>query len=207
MIVKYINGEPIDDTLQKIYEYQFAPDGRRSEAHDLAKSIGRLWDYFAVFADIGRSIVWLHEKISRFIGNPFNENMPKLPSGYSYNLLGIPNWSQATRGGDWGAKMYRVMSSLSGVIHFRLRITVMLFVEGEGDYDFLYSTTPTPNSRAIMMDMQDMVPDHIADSPDSARAMECLLDAVEKLEEYVATLSWGGKPIDSSLICIYPEHK
>lgn len=208
MIVKYINGEPIDDMLQKIYDYQFAPDGRRSEAHDLAKSVGRLWDYFAVFADIGRSIVLLYEKLNSFIENIFNEALPKLPLGFSYELRGVPNRSQATHGGDWGAKMYNVMSSLSGVIHFRLHISVALFVEGRGDYSYLYSTIPTLNSRAVMMDMDDrLFPDHIEDSKAGKYAIECLLAAAEKLSEYAATLSWHDKPIDSSLICIYPEQK
>jgi hypothetical protein len=208
MIVKYINGEPIDDMLQKIYEYQFAPDGRRSEAHDLAKSVGRLRDYFAAFADIGRSIIWLYEKLNSYIENIFNEALPKLPSGFSYKLQGIPNWSQATHGGDWGAEMHRVMSSQDGVIHYRLHISVTLFVEGRADYSWLYSTTPTPYSQAVMMDMDDrLFPDHIEDSKEGKYAIECLLAAADKLGEYAATLSWNGKPIDTSLICIYPEQK
>ena len=208
MIVKYINGEPIDDMLQKIYDYQFAPDGRRSEAHDLAKSVGRLWDYFAVFADIGRSIFQLYEKLNSFIENIFNEALPKLPFGFSYKLRGVPNWTEANRGNDWGAQTLRVMSSLSGVIHFRLHISVALFVEGRGDYSYLYSTIPTLNSRAVMMDMDDrLFPDHIEDSKAGKYAIECLLAAAEKLSEYAATLSWHDKPIDTSLICIYPEQK
>lgn len=209
MIVKFINGEPIDDTLQKIYDYQFAPDGNRQEAHDLAKSVGRYWDYCKTFGEIGKSFFWLHQKLNAFIGNIFNQALPKLPSGFSYRLDDLPDWSQATIGGDWGAFFFRGMSSLENMlIHFRLHISVTLFVEGRGDYAWLYSITPTPDSRAVMMDMDEyLFPDHIEDSKDGKRAIECLLIAADKLHEYVATLSWGGKPIDSSLICIYPEQK